>query len=227
MVCEKYSKLITDEALDGLSLERGADLREHLAHCVSCREEFDHAKNLADAMDRGVGMLVAGEPSPQFASRLRARIANEPGPARLDWRAWIPVAGGAFVLSTVLMALMIRAQRPVSREGETLGQIPRQSEVVVPSKAEGAPARDNRQAPRSKYHAVKSDQPEVLVPPEQLLAVMQLASAMNQGRIDGEQIVVAQQKSEQPLEIEAIQIAPLSIPQLDDANGTSEIPGGY
>ena len=49
MVCEKYSKLITDDALGGLSPERGADLQEHLAQCFSCRYEFDHAKGIAAA----------------------------------------------------------------------------------------------------------------------------------------------------------------------------------
>ncbi len=227
MVCERHSKLITDEAFGGLSQERGDDLREHLAHCVSCRNEFDHANTLAAAMDRGVAELVAGEPSPQFVAHLRARIADEAGPARLDWRAWIPVAGGAFILATILTALMIRTPRPDAREAVTSGQIPRHSEVVVPTRAESAPTQVSQRLPHSKYHAVKSEESQVLVPPAQLVAVMQLAIAMNQGRIDGEQIVAAQQRSEQPLEIEAIQIAPLSIPQLDDANGAFEIPGGF
>ena len=70
-------------------------------------------------------------------------------------------------------------------------------------------------------------EPEVLVPPGQFVAVMQFANAMNAGRVDGEQIVTAQEQSEKPIESEAIQILPLTIPQIEDVNGTPESPGGF
>jgi putative zinc finger protein len=227
MVCEKYSKLITDEALGGLRPKRGADLREHLAQCASCRNEFGHANILAAAMDRGLKELVTGEPSPQFVARLRARISDEAGPARVDWRAWIPVAAGSFILAVLLIAVVIRTHRPENRTPSPLAQAAGGSDAVVSAKTERTATGGGSPLRRSMARAVQPQEPEVLVPPGQLAAVMQLASAMNQGRIDGEQIVVAQQQSEQPLEIEAIHIAPLSIPQLDDANGASEIPGGF
>jgi hypothetical protein len=131
-----------------------------------------------------------------------------------------------FVLATILMGLMIRMPRPGAREEETSTQIPRHSEVVVPGRTERTPTQVSQRLLHSRYHVVKLQQPEVLVPPGQLAAVMQFASAMNQGRIDGEQIVVAQRQSKQPLKIETIQIAPVSIPQLDDASDT-ENTGGY
>jgi len=227
MACEKYSKLIADEALCGVGPKRGVDLRAHLAQCVSCREEFDHVTGIAAIVDGGVEMLVAGEPSPQFANRLRARVANEPGPTQLDWRAWIPVGGGAFVLALLLVSVMIRTSRPNNQTASHLVQVPASPDVVVSGDAKRPPNEVNRAFSGLEYRPVRANQPEVLVPPGQLAAVMRFANVMNEGRVDGEQIVIAQQRSGQPLKIDTIQILPLSIPQLDNGSDTSEIPGGF
>lgn len=80
---------------------------------------------------------------------------------------------------------------------------------------------------RAKSREVQERQPEVLVPPGQLAAVMQFANAVDAGRVDGEQIAAAQAQSGQPLNIEEIQISPLSITQLDDASGSPTSPGGF
>lgn len=227
MVCEKYAKLITDDALGGLSPERAADLQEHLAQCFSCRYEFDHAKGIAARLDSGVEMLVAGEPSPQFAARLRARIASESSPARIDWRAWIPVAGGAIALAALLLGVMSRTPRPGNRTPSPLAQAASGPAAIVTAKNEKMATEGGSPRHRSMGRHVQPQHPEVLVPPGQLIAVMQLANALNTGQVEIDPTSGAQQQSEEPLEIEAIQISPLTIPELDDAgSGSPRMSGG-
>jgi hypothetical protein len=60
-----------------------------------------------------------------------------------------------------------------------------------------------------------SSQPEILVLPGQLVAILQFASAVRSGKIDGQQLLAAQEESEKPLEIVPIEIAPLSPQQPD------------
>jgi len=82
------------------------------------------------------------------------------------------------------------------------------------------PAFDQRHSARDLG---SSSQPEILVLPGQLGAILQFASAVRSGKIDGQQLLAAQEESEKPLEIVPIEIAPLSpqhpdVPQtLDDA----------
>ena len=231
MVCEKYSKLINDEALGGLSQERETELHEHLAHCVSCRNEFVRAKKLAAAMSAGVEMLVAGEPSSQFTAHLRARISNERVPAHPELRTWIPVAAGAFALAAVLMAAITRTPRQTPLDLAPVARSFVNPNAAIPAKTANRAADDSKRSARSRSHNLRASEPEpepeVLVPPGQFVAVMQFANAMNAGRVDGEQIVTAQEQSEKPIESEAIQILPLTIPQIEDVNGTPESPGGF
>ena len=55
-------------------------------------------------------------------------------------------------------------------------------------------------------------EPEVIVPPGQLEAVMRLAAASSSGRIDGKQLIAAQKGTERPLAIQLIEIKPIEIP---------------
>jgi hypothetical protein len=76
MPCEKYSGWMTDAALGELRAER--ELLAHAMECDACREALSHARAVHDFVDRGVESLVAGEPSPHFATNLRRRIAALP-----------------------------------------------------------------------------------------------------------------------------------------------------
>jgi hypothetical protein len=226
MACKKYSRLIANAALGGLNAARSGELREHLAQCAACSKEFEHAKAASAAMNRSMEALVAGEPSPQFVARLRARIANESVSAHPEWQTWIPVVCGGFAFAALLMALMIRApHRDTGSVAPVAQNLPNPGAQVPTNMGKGA-AEASQTLSRTKYRVARLREPEVLVPPGQLAAVMQFANAVNEGRIDGEQIAAAQEQSEKPIEIEAIQISPLNIPKLD-SNGPAGSPGGY
>jgi anti-sigma factor RsiW len=75
MSCEKYSGWMTDAALGELRGKREPELLAHAMECEACREALSHATKVREFVERGIEALVEEEPSPQFATRLRRRIA--------------------------------------------------------------------------------------------------------------------------------------------------------
>jgi Putative zinc-finger len=232
--CSQYSDWLTDAALGELASGSEAELLAHAANCDACREAYNHARELSaftDQIDRGVELLVAGEPSPHFNSRLRARLAEEASAPRFNWFAWAPVAAGTIALGVVLVVFALWTHHAVPAT-------PVSSEVAVNTtaasantnsphafgfaKGAGSPAANPSATivhHRSHLHASPASS-EVVVPPGQLAAAIQFADAVHAGRIDGAKLVAAEQQLNAPLEIKPIEIAPLSPSSSDVPEGT-------
>jgi hypothetical protein len=221
MSCEKYSGWMTDAVLGELRAERESELLAHATECDSCRESLGRARQVREFVDRGVEALVAGEPSPQFSTHLRRRLAQKSEPQRSAWTAWAPVIAGALALAVVL-AIMV-ARRPVLNESNpniasavNLDSAPQGAASVAGSRTaeRTAHTRDSRR--RAQTRATTTSPPEFIVPRGQLAAAAQLSAAINSGRVDGNQLLAAQHEYEKPLEVHLIEIAPLEIPALDE-----------
>jgi len=224
MSCEKYSGWMTDAALGKLRAEREPELLAHAMECDACREALCHARALHDFVDRGVESLVACEPSPQFAARLRRRIAQESEPVRSLWTARAPIIAGALALAVVLAIMVLR--RPVHN-----GANPSVASAVNPSSAPSEAITAAAATPQNAVRtAIGRDShrdasasgatpvvPEIIVPTGQLAAALQLSTAIVTGRVDGNQLLAAQQEYDKPLEVKPVEIAPLEIPALHDA----------
>jgi hypothetical protein len=221
MACEEYSGWMSVAALGALPAGREGELRAHVGRCEACRSKWEAASALVAAIDGAVTTLVAGEPSPQFASRLRARIADEPTPA-----AWLlparPRLAAALVAAVALFAvLLLRSPERASRGMPATNT----ASAVAPSRAASAgPAtqRVDAPSPQAPRHAASDRrgrarfvEPEVLVPRGQLSAALLLANAVSNGRIDGTQISVSAAAAGNPIEVKPIEIAPLALPALD------------
>lgn len=224
MACDKYSSWMTDAALGALAPGRESELLAHTAGCEACRDAYKHARNVATFVDRGVESLVAGEPSAHFNARLRARIAEEPAPARIRRTAWVPATAGALALAIVILGLVMRSPRhsnPNSGMPVTHGnQSPPLQSVAVnplPQPAMNHLSRVSHAHHANRSAALHTKEPEVLVQPGQFEAVLQYADALHSGRIDGDKLIAAQQSLEQPLEV-----APIEIPLLDAPKNDSD-----
>jgi hypothetical protein len=197
---------------------------------------------VAAFVDKGMESLVAGEPSPQFTARLRARIAEEQPAPRFAWLTWKPAAAGLVMAAIVAAALVVlvphhTALRPKSlRPGSIVA-----STAAPGTNAHAVPATNPAGRNHSHSTAVRRHsgtaliaqqqrgirgthspaEPEVLVPPGQIQAVMQLAADIRSGRIDGKQLVAEQAKEQaemqKPIEIPAIEIKPIEISPVDSA----------
>lgn len=242
LTCEKYGEWIKEAALGEVSPRRERELLAHAGECDACREAYQSAREVAALVDRGVEALVAGQPSPEFAARLRARIAEE-GPApRFAWFTWKPVATG-FVAAVALAVLWVflAPSRPTlpPKSGQPVSTIA--SALPPEAHAPGVASADAAQ--RNRGHSIalqrhsrtqlvaqqrrgigrihSPSEPEVLVPPGQLEAVMQLAADIRSGRIDGKTFVAEQTETQKNMqkpidipriEIKAIEITPVASP---------------
>jgi anti-sigma factor RsiW len=224
MSCQKYSGWMTDAALGELRSEREPELLAHAMECEACREALAQARALHEFLDRSVESLVAAEPSPQFATHLRRRIAQASEPLRFPWTAWTPALAGALALAAVLVIIVARkpvhsgsnpivaaAVNPIAAPSETVTSF-----AAIPTnvkRTEGKNDTERGAPPR----AATTTRPEIVVPKGQLTAAAQLSAAINSGQVDGNQFLTAQQDYEKPLEVKPIDIAPLEIPALDDS----------
>jgi hypothetical protein len=216
MSCEKYSGWITDAALGGLRAERESELLAHAMECATCREALAHARAVHEFVDRGVEALVAGEPSPQFATHLRRRIAQEAEQMRSPWAAWTPIFAGALALAAVLVIMIVR--KPVhngSNPSVTAAVSPMSAPPETIATTEATPHYAQRTASKSNSERgvrprnAAAARPEIIVPKGQLAAALQLSAAISSGRVDGGQLLAAQEDSEKLLDVKLIEIAPL------------------
>ena len=232
--CEKYADWIADAAAGGLTPGRATQLFGHTEECDACREAYRRAHELAACVDRGVESLVAGEASPYFASRLRARIAEERAPARFARLGWKPITVGLLVAAFAGAAVLSRMSHRQNPEPVAVGleaNLESNSATNELKAGRGSPNLGPRDAIQTRpishqRHAARNigspRQPEVLVPPGQLDAILQFARAARSGQIDGKQLLAAQQETEKPLEMTPIEIAPLSPLQPEVASNTPD-----
>ena len=229
MDCRKKSEEVIERmenfALGELSPKGELELLAHVGGCESCRKAYDHAKAVRAVVDDSVEALVAAEPSAQFMTRLRARLASEPAPSRWSWDVWkffenhsrerFSYLAGAFVLATILIVAIVGSPRrhiaaPSSVEG--LG-----TPFALPITATPASEISNRSMNPERPHKPSSarlvsspnSQPEVLVSKGQLLAVAEFYEATRSRRVNAGQIYSAQEAQQKLLEVKPIEITPL------------------
>jgi hypothetical protein len=225
--CEQYGGWMTHAALGALNPMRERELLAHVGECEVCREAYRHACELAALVDRGVESVVAGEPSPHFAARLRVRIAEEPARTRFNWFGWKPAAAALAVVLLVAALVFFRGTprtnpQPAAARvaSEANSNAARSSSQPKPhnevASEQPAVAAGHAQRPLvARRQSTREREPEVIVPPGQLEAVMQLAADIRSGRIDGKQLVAANAQANRPVDIAPIEIAPLDTPRVD------------
>ncbi len=228
MDCQKKSEQVIERmenfALGELSPKRELELLAHVGGCECCREAYDHAKAVRAVVDDSVGALVAAEPSAQFMTRLRAKLAGEPGPSRWSWDAstlWgqassqtLSYVAGAVVLATILAVLIMGLpRRHIS--APTIAEVVSARSATASAAIDSAKSSANLESPRKKIASAPPPslrirrEPEVLVPKEELLAVARFYETIHSTPVDSQQLYAAQQEPQKPLEIKPIEITPL------------------
>jgi hypothetical protein len=219
---------ITDLALDEIHPKAELELLAHAGECEACRDAYNDAKAVRALIDRSVEKLVAGEPSPQFNVRLRAKLKQEPASARWSWSfSGFPemftvqtlsyVAGAAVLVAIAIVAVIgltrhqhsapLLAAIPVTAVPSPGS--PSSSETSFQSTAPVPERRQIKQASRAIRSVPAQSGPEILVPKGELVAVAQFYEATQTGRVDTEQLYAAEQQVHQPLELTPIEITPL------------------
>lgn len=223
MACEKHRESIKKLALGNLHPKRELEMLAHAGECEACRESYAHATEVRDVIDRSLETLVAGEPSPQFAARLRARMAEETDRTRVPWLKWVPIASATLALAALVIALVLRTPRH-SIAPDVSSLVP----AAAPIAPSNPPAENSSspmfQAARPRHNGglapaasvrLSFHEPQgidVIVPPGQLVAALALSDALSNQRVDGQQLVAAANNAGEPLKISDLSVSPLDKP---------------
>jgi anti-sigma factor RsiW len=219
MGCKRFKNDLVDAALEELSPSRSERFRAHLAGCEACREALEEQRRLAQAIDRSLAESLACEPSPEFAARVRQRIAQPDAAARGWWSTWKLAAVGALAALALLAAWVLRPHveapvrvakatpgtHTVSPRGNAPANLPaRQSGKPVPPAGAG-----HAQHPSGQLLVAGNTMPEVLVPAEEGLAVRGFIEQLRQKRIDGAVLAAARPAATEELKVESLRVESL------------------
>jgi hypothetical protein len=227
MACKKYESSVADVALGQLFRpSRRSQLAAHLGICESCRKAHERAEAARLLTDQVVNALVRGEPSSQFAARLRARIANESVPTPSPWAARVPVVLSALIFAAIVG---ITATNWIERDAArgplpVVASIPPAPVTDAPAATRSAVAEQrtaSRRVPRRQ--AARERTPDVLVAPGQMQALLRLAEVTRHGRVGYAIEVGRHDQVGQPLEVTPIEIQPLDVSKIEDFDSS----GGF
>jgi hypothetical protein len=139
-----------------------------------------------DSLKREIEEALAVEPSPEFSSRVRQRIADQRAKrsARWPWKVWAPALAMAVVAIAVLLYRPAQGPAPVQPERIAVAAPP-EVPVPVPAPAPKPPSPSTLKAP-SKAPALKKAllEPEVLIDPRETAAFRSFLNGIQQQRID-------------------------------------------
>ncbi len=232
MGCQRYQGWITEQALGALAVNREAELLAHVAECTQCSAALHRSRVLHQAISLGIAKTVGAESSPDFAARVRQRIAEHPAPAR--FAAFFPAVAGALVLAAALLALWLRPQAPPRRPGApaqshdiaATGRIPSQPAAVIrrpltelPLHSGEGPAEANRRSSRAANTAPAF---VVLVPPGELQAVVQFAAALNRAGVVHAQLRNNVEETRNPLVVKSLEFPALEMTKLEDGQPAND-----
>lgn len=231
MTCERYQLWMTDAATGGLSAPQQTELDSHIYECTRCREDYGRVQTLLQEIDRGIVSRCDAAPSVDFLARVRRMIAAEGAPTKAIWAQWLPAAACAAVLliSSAIWMTWPRGAKPPARSLATANHAAPNtfgagSEGVHANPALAVSAVRRNAARSSRRVERQSNALQVIVPPGQVKALMQLVAALQSGKIDGAKLLSEQQGADQPIDIK-----PLVIPLLENiaqAQGRSTAPDG-
>jgi hypothetical protein len=207
MACERYRNALTDAAAGAPAL---AELDAHLAGCGACRHELAALRRALALADSDLGQLLAAEPSPELAARIR-QAAAEPL-ASTAWRPGFVLQALAAVALLAAALVVIRGRAPAPRPVAavaTRAPAPTASPSVVAS----APA--PRVVPPETSHMRRAApaEPEVLVPLGELEVLVHFAAQLRRRAVTPESLLVADLNAPLPepkgVLIRALEIVPL------------------
>lgn len=208
MSCAGYKSWIEDAAIGALDERRASELHAHLEECTACSALLERERALAAAIDSSVIASVSGEPAPYFASRVRARIAEEPQRSS-GFVQWLPLTAGALAV-VFAVGIWLSRTRP-GNVGPSIASAPVTSAannrtptaVVTPHKV-----------PTTSATRRRSSGPRVLIARDEQLGFMHLYQAARKQRMDAEALLDVE-KLRKPLDTPELTIAPLQIAAME------------
>ena len=216
MACKKYAGWVTDCAVGQLSALRKAELMAHVRDCAACREALERARQAAELADRGMELLVDGEPSAQFAVRLRSRMAEEL-PAGVGWTRRLTVAAGVALCVALVGVAAVnylkRDARPVPAPAPSVSAVSSGSVKQAGTATGAIAATERRHVKQARLHRREAilDRPKVLVQPGQMAALDQFYEALRRQQAAGARAIALGDDADEPIKVPPIGVKPLEL----------------
>lgn len=242
--CGRVRVWMSDAACGSLSESRRGEFEEHIGDCAACRAEFQRMENLLGKIDQSLRATLSVEPSPQLLSNVRHELAAQPR-REASWigkNRWLAPAGACAALAVLLIAVALHRGNQQQRSyalhppvvNSARARVPAAPTSSAPESAKHiAPVNSSRRharhpelalahqvRPRNSSCHAKREMPEVIVQPGQMQAILQFVAEMQNGKINGAEIVRGIQEAQKPLQIKPLEIAPLDA----SANDSNETP---
>jgi hypothetical protein len=229
MACQRFAGALRAYAAGG---ELPPALRAHLGECGQCRGELARERALVASIDRDLAHEMGVEVSVDFEARVRERIASQPAGRgwMTGWRPAFAVASLVVIASAVGLGVLRWGPWQGGASGSASAGITRQA-GAPPGEAEpasptavdsgvrpaGAPTEHVIAAvsPRKvlRQRAAATAEPEVLVPPDQQLAIARLLDMIRAGTLDERafQEVGPPLESAPPIVVEELKVPPIVV----------------
>jgi hypothetical protein len=232
MGCSRFADAVKAHAA-------GADLtseaRVHLAACEACRAALARHQRFVAGIDADLAHALRVEPSADFLPRVRARAAAQPtAPWWMPgWRMAIGVASLAVVVIVVALAVQPRTSGPRPEPSQVARAVnptpaspvpvnPRvvPRETTIPDAEQSAGRRAApvvvRRVAAPRVLTARTREPEVLVPPDQRLAIARLLDMLRKGTLDEKAFPAPAQQVDPeqpvpPIVVEDLAVAPIVI----------------
>lgn len=186
------------------------------------------------ALDREIARVLAVHPSPEFAARVRQRIASEPAPS--GWRAaWIVSVAGALAAVALVVLVVSRATHVApgpttavlqARTINGVGTLPDTGGAALSGARGGAAARTRhlgRSAPAAVGQRVRTGEPEILVDPREARAIRAFFEGVRDGRIDLTPLLAVVPSHGEPEPVGVIHIAPIVLDPIGARSGAEGV----
>lgn len=229
MPCELNRSALVDVAAGSPA---PAAVEAHLAACPACRAELRRLRDALALVDAALGDLATAEPSPALRARIRQSVAAARGPRlALPWPwAWATAAAVVVALASAApwrtgparpVAVAPPAVATTTAAPPSLTSVPLTTTMAVgePPAASSAIVRAVGAAPAAPARPLRRQrrEPEVLVPPGGLDALVRLATLAHEERVGLTLLATAGEPLADLAEPLPIEITPLEIVPLDPA----------
>ena len=231
MACERFAD---DLKAHAAGADATPDLRAHLETCDHCRGHLAREQRLVAGIERDLAGALRLEPSVEFNARVRERIAAQRAPG---W--WVPgwrLALGAaslVLVAGVLTMIALRTGAP-QRQPRSVAPSAATQVSIAPAQRQEAPAEHQEglvaghrvasagRLPTTDHRLPGSPkaEPEVLVPPDQRLAIARMLEMIRAGKIDERAFLPPAQSDVAeipaqvvaPIVVEELKVPPITVP---------------
>ncbi len=218
MVCERYSRALSDVAAGGPAPD-GFDA--HLRGCADCRAELVLMRRALANVDQQMKELAAAEPSAAFVARVRGAVLESASASA--WRmGWIwPSFATAVVAGLVVMVANHPAHQAIAPvQAQLPGPLsPADIDAAVRGPALASAAAETREtSPRHRrIRSSAAAEPPVLVPPGESAALVEFIARVNRDGLAPAALQVAGEPAGRLAMLSPIDIKPIEIVPLDTA----------